>query len=138
MRTYYVDAPLSIAGNASSRVHRKIDSYVTRQPPFQRIPLPLYIKSVCCSQSLQVELRLRINMMCIAVFSFILFLGSLPNVIDAQSKVCSVIADEKKLLRIVDGDHKPMVAQATFIDNKFNSTGWVLTLMFKETEQSSL
>ena len=52
-------------------------------------------------------------------------LCSLLSIANAGPKTCSVIQDEKAGLRVVDGDHKPMVAQATFVDDKFNTTGYV-------------
>lgn len=49
------------------------------------------------------------------------------NIAVAGSKICSVIQDEKtKLLKIVDGDQKPFVAQAAFTDESFNKTGFVM------------
>ena len=54
-----------------------------------------------------------------------LTLSSLLGIANAVPKICSVIQDEKAALRVVDGDHKPMVAQATFVDDKFNTTGYV-------------
>ena len=54
-----------------------------------------------------------------------LTLSSLLSIANAIPKICSVIQDEKAALWVVDGDYKPMVAQATFVDDKFNSTGYV-------------
>jgi len=51
-------------------------------------------------------------------------LCSLLSIANAGPKICSVIQDEKAALKVVDGDHKPMVAQATFVDDNFNTTGW--------------
>ena len=52
-------------------------------------------------------------------------LCSLLSIANAGPKICSVIQDEKAALKVVDGDHKPMVAQATFVDDNFNTTGYV-------------
>ena len=53
-------------------------------------------------------------------------LASLADFATAGLKICSVIQDDKtKGLKVVDGDHKPMVAQATFAEDQFNKTGYV-------------
>ena len=60
------------------------------------------------------------------MLAFAVLFNALLNITTALPKVCSVITDEKNVLKVVDGDHKPMVAQATFVDDKFNTTGFVI------------
>ena len=64
------------------------------------------------------------------VLTFAVLFNALLKIANANPKICSVIADEKNVLKVVDGDQKPMVAQATFVDDKFNTTGFVIMAVF--------
>eukprot|EP00795_Rhopilema_esculentum_P015337 gene15337-6558_t len=74
------------------------------------------------------------------VFLVSLFVAVNSAIIYAAENVCSVIYDDKaKALHVVSGKQEPYVAQAVFVGDSFNKTGWTtLKLTSNETYADSL